>query len=455
MNEAEDIRHLKSFYESGVTRGIPFRTEQLSQLLLALTTYENKIIEALAADLGKSPFESYATEIGLVRDEIRLHRRKLKAWTRQQKQSTPLTALPAKSYTVARPLGVSLIISPWNYPLQLALMPLTSAISAGNCAAIKPSEYSVSTSALLEEMICKYFDQAYIKVFTGGQETSQNLLYQGFDHIFFTGSTRVGKIVMRAAAEQLIPVTLELGGKSPCIVDQNTNIRQAAKRIVWGKCINAGQTCIAPDYVLVHRAIKQELLNEMKKATSLFFGSNPIDSIDYPRIVNRANYNRLQQLMQDGTLVYGGQTNENLMIIAPTLIDEPQLDSPLMNEEIFGPLLPVISFENTHEAIQFVRNKPNPLALYIFSHDKHFQKQVMQNIQAGGITLNDTLMHFTNAALPFGGIGNSGIGNYHGKAGFEAFSHRQSVMKRATWIDIPVRYPPYGQKIKLLKWLMK
>ncbi len=455
MNEPEDISKLQAFFKTGQTRNLTFRKEQLSKLLNATTYYEQSILDALEADMGKSAFESYATEIGLVREEIRLHRRKLKTWASLNFRPTPLTALPATSYTQAAPYGVSLIISPWNYPFQLSLMPLTAAISAGNCAVIKPSEYSVATSEVVKEMIENTFDSDYIQVVTGGPEQTQKLLKQDFDYIFFTGSTRVGKIVAQAAIEQFIPYTLELGGKSPCIVDRKIDIKQAAKRIVWGKCINAGQTCIAPDYLLVHQDIQEELIKEMTKAIVVFFGQKPIESPDYPKIINRANFERLQQLKQYGKIVSGGQSDEPKLRIAPTFLSQPDLNSPLMQEEIFGPLLPIIPYQDLEEAVTFIQKKSKPLALYIFSANKNFQKTIRSKIHAGGVTINDTLMHFTNSSLPFGGVGASGIGSYHGKAGFDAFSHRQSVMKRATWIDIPVRYPPYGQKIKLLKWLMK
>ena len=455
MQEPGDISKLQAYFKTGQTRKLPFRREQLSALLAATTHYEKKIIDALAADMGKSAFESYATEIGLVREEIRLHRRKLKSWARKQYTQTPITAIPARSYTQASPHGVSLIISPWNYPFQLAMMPLTAAISAGNCAVIKPSEYSQATTAVLKEMIEKNFESQYIQVVTGGPAESQKLLQQPFNYFFFTGSIRIGQIVAKAAVEKLIPYTLELGGKSPCIVDRKVDVQQAAKRIVWGKSINAGQTCIAPDYLLVHQDIQEELIREMSKASVRFFGQNAIESPDYPKIINQTNFDRLQQLMQYGKVLSGGQSDEQKLRIAPTFLADPNLDSPLMTDEIFGPLLPIIPYQNLEEAVQFVQNKPNPLALYIFSSDKTFQQAIRAQVQAGGVTINDTLMHFTNSSLPFGGIGASGFGNYHGKAGFDAFSHQQSVMKRATWIDVPVRYPPYGQKIKLLKWLMK
>lgn len=455
MQEPGDISKLQAYFKTGQTRKLTFRREQLSVLLAATTHYEKKIIDALAADMGKSAFESYATEIGLVREEIRLHRRKLKSWARKQYTQTPITAIPARSYTQASPHGVSLIISPWNYPFQLAMMPLTAAISAGNCAVIKPSEYSQATTAVLKEMIEENFESQYIQVVTGGPAESQKLLQQPFNYIFFTGSTKIGQIVAKAAVEQFIPFTLELGGKSPCIVDRNVNIRQAAKRIVWGKSINAGQTCIAPDYILVHQAIREELIREMSMASVQLFGQNAIESPDYPKIINKANFDRLTQLMQYGKVLSGGQSNKQKLSIAPTFLSDPDLDSPLMTDEIFGPLLPIIPYQNLEEAVQFAQYKPNPLALYIFSSDHKFQDAVRAQVQAGGVTINDTLMHFTNSSLPFGGVGASGFGNYHGKAGFDAFSHQQSVMKRATWIDVPVRYPPYGQKIKLLKWLMK
>lgn len=450
-----DITSLKIFFASGKTRPIAFRKAQLRQLLKLIVQHETKLTAALYADLGKSPFESYATEIGLLKEEINRHIRQLKNWSEPRRIDTPIAAFPATSAIEPTPYGVSLIISPWNYPVQLALLPLVGAISAGNCAVIKPSEYSKNTSELLHELISSNFDPAYIRIVLGEARTSQQLLKQPFDFIFFTGSKAVGKLVMKAAAEQLIPTVLELGGKSPCIVDESADIKLAAKRILWGKTINAGQTCIAPDYLLVHETVKNQLVGYMQEAADRFFGTNATENDEYPRIIQQPQYERLVQLMQEGNILWGGQKNSDNLKIAPTLIDQLSAEDKLMQEEIFGPLLPVVSYTTTEEAIAIIQKNPKPLSMYIFSKRKRFVSQLKENILCGGITLNDTLMHFTNAGLPFGGSGFSGMGAYHGKHSFDTFSHQRSIMKRGNWLDVPLRYPPFGKKIKFLKMLLK
>lgn len=445
----------KSFFLTSATLDIKFRKSQLLKLREAIRSNEAEITQALAKDLGKSTFESYATEIGIVYEEIRLHLKKLHSWTKPKRVGSPIAAFPSKSFIKAEPFGVSLIISPWNYPFQLAIAPLVGAISAGNCAVIKPSEMSVHTSAVIEKIINGSFQENYIHVLNGDATASEALLKQKFDFIFFTGSPRIGKIVMKAAAENLTPVVLELGGKSPCIVDKNVDLKLVAKRIIWGKCINAGQTCIAPDYVLVHKSIKEDLLLNLKSAITELYGDNPKENADYPRIINEANVNRLEKLMQSGKVYTGGLIEAKEKYFSPTLIVDAANDSALMQEEIFGPLLPVVSFESIEDAITFVKNKPKPLALYLFTSDKKNLKLMLDQISAGGVTVNDTIMHFTNANLPFGGVGNSGIGSYHGESSFKSFSHMKPVMKRATWLDIPLRYPPFLKKLKLVKLVLK
>lgn len=445
----------KIFFRSNVTLDLDFRKNQLLKLRKIIKSNETEISEALNKDLGKSAFEAYATEIGIVYEEISLHIKNLNSWAKQKIVSSPIAAFPSSSFIKAEPYGVALIISPWNYPFQLALAPLVGAISAGNCAIIKPSEISTNTSILLEKLINSNFEASYVKIINGDATISEELLKHKFDFIFFTGSPRVGKIIMKAAAENLTPVILELGGKSPCIVDKDVNLELVAKRIIWGKCINAGQTCIAPDYVLVDKLIKDALLVQLKSAVSDLYSSNPKESIDYPRIINEANVNRLEKLMLSGKIYAGGDVVLKEKYISPTIILDADDDSPLMQEEIFGPLLPVVSFENIEEAIEVVRNKPKPLALYLFSNNKKNLKLMLDQISAGGVTVNDTIMHFTNSNLPFGGVGNSGLGSYHGESSFKAFSHMKPVMRRATWLDIPLRYPPFLKKLKLVKYILR
>jgi aldehyde dehydrogenase (NAD+) len=409
-NIEETINSQKLFFRSNVTLDLDFRKNQLLKLREIIKSNEIEITQALKKDLGKSAFESYATEIGIVNEEISLHLKKMGSWARQKRVGSSIASFPSKSYLKAEPYGVSLIVSPWNYPFQLAIAPLVGSISAGNCAVIKPSEKSTNTSLVIEKLINNNFDKNYIKVFTGDAATSEELLKHQFDLIFFTGSPRIGKLIMKAAAENLTPVILELGGKSPCIVDEGVNLKLVAKRIIWGKCINAGQTCIAPDYVLVKRSIKNELLTQLKSAVSGFYGTNPKESSDYPRIINEANVIRLQNLMQSGKIFDGGDVNVKEKYISPTLIVDADGDSALMQEEIFGPLLPVISYDTIEEAIEYVRNKPKPLALYLFSYNTKNSEMVLDQISAGGVTINDVIMHFSNPKLPFGGVGNSGFG---------------------------------------------
>ncbi len=450
-----DITSLKDFFAGGETKSVSFRKAQLKLLLLLINQYESRILDALYADLGKSPFEAYATEIGLLKEEIKRHLKHIKNWSKAEKVSTPITAFPASSYIETVPYGVCLIISPWNYPVQLTLLPLVSAISAGNCALIKPSEYTPNTARVLDELINKNFDPNYIRLAQGDAKTSQQLLKQPFDFIFFTGSTQVGKLIQKAAAEQLIPTVLELGGKSPCLVDETIDTKQAARRIMWGKTINAGQTCIAPDYLLVHESVKDALVIDLKQAVQDFYGKNILENPEYPKIVQKPQYERLTHLMKEGQVIWGGRYNDKSLKIEPTLITLHNTENRLMQEEIFGPLLPILTYRTAEEALEIIHKKPKPLAMYIFSKRKSFINKLKENVLCGGITINDTLMHFTNANLPFGGVGTSGIGAYHGKQSFITFSHQRAVMKRGNWLDIPLRYPPYRKKLKLLKMLLK
>lgn len=443
------------FFESGRTLELAFRRQALRTLQTLIQANLTPIAQALQADLGKSAFESYATETGIVLEEIRRHLSQLNRWAAPKKVGSPLAAFPASSYIVPEPYGCSLIISPWNYPFQLAIAPLVGAISAGNCAIIKPSEYSVHTSALLEKLINNNFDPGYIRIINGDAQTSKALLALKHDIIFFTGSTQIGKIVMKAAAEHLTPVVLELGGKSPCIIDQSADLKLAARRIVWGKLINAGQTCIAPDYVLVPENLMNKFAELSRQEIKKMFGHNILENQEYPKIINQMHFNRLKTLLKDAAPDEMPPMDEPARKMAPALVVNPKPESPLMQEEIFGPILPILPYNTLDEAVSFVKSKPKPLALYIFSNQSKTQQFLVKQLSAGGICINDTIMHFTNAALPFGGVGNSGLGSYHGKHSFDAFTHYKPVLNRKRWPDIPLRYPPFGNKLNIIKKILR
>jgi len=449
------INGQKAFFRQGITLDLNFRLSQLKLLQKLLKDHEDQLLDALFKDLGKSPFEAYATEIGLLHVEIKKHLHRLKYWSKPQHVSSSLTTFPAKSCIEHIPYGVNLIISPWNYPLQLAISPLIGAISAGNCVVIKPSEYSSNTSAVLDEMINTNFDPDYIRLVQGDATTSKQLLDEAFDFIFFTGSTRVGKEVMKAAAKQLIPVVLELGGKSPCVVDHTAKIELAARRIIWGKTVNAGQTCIAPDYVLVHEKVRDSLVEALKQEIARQWGASVITNKDYPKIIGKPQYDRLLQLMNGQKNLYGGNSSSEHLKIEPTLVEPASYDALIMQEEIFGPILPVLGFSDIQQALEIIDRHPKPLAMYVFSEEMKTVKTLTSNVLCGGITINDTLMHFTNEEMPFGGAGNSGIGKYHGKYSFEAFSHQRAVMKRGTWLDVNFRYSPFNSKLNLLKKILR
>lgn len=448
------IESQKEFFSSGVTKDLRFRLNQLELLYNLIVNYEDEITNALYLDLNKSEYESYLTEIGFTLSEIRFIRKRLRQWAKPKKVKTTLSLFPAKSYIYSEPYGVTLIISPWNYPFQLSISPLIGAIAAGNCIVIKPSEYSINTSKILSKLINENFPSNYIKVIEGGIETNQLLLKEKFDYIFFTGSVNVGKIVMQEASKHLTPVTLELGGKSPCIVDKDADLKLAAKRIVWGKFVNAGQTCVAPDYLLVHSDVKEKLISLMiDEIQKMYYANKKIESY-YPRIIHEKRFNHLLSLLDNENIIFGGVGNFNNLIIEPTIIDNVRFNSPVMQEEIFGPILPIITFESIEEVIKNVNEQDKPLALYIFSNSKKFQDTIINSISHGGGCINDTIMHLATPNLPFGGIGSSGIGSYHGKASFDTFSHKKSILKRGK-IDIALRYPPYNKSKKWLKRILK
>lgn len=447
----------KEYYLSGETLSVKFRIEKLRLLKKVIKDNEEKLLSALKKDLNKSNFEGYVTEIGILYQEIDYAIKNIKKWAKREKKKTDIVYFPAKSYIYKQPYGVVLIISPFNYPIQLAFSPLIGAISAGNCAIIKPSEYAINSAVVIEEIINSTFDKRYINVIDplGGKETVSELLSLKFDYIFFTGSVRVGKIVMEAASKNLIPVTLELGGKSPCIVDRDANIKLSAKRIVWGKYLNVGQTCVAPDYVYVHKAVKEELLKEMVKEIESEYGKDAKKSEDYARIIRKEEVKRLQGYLDEGEIYYGGEVDIEDRYISPTILTNIKENSKILEEEIFGPILPVYEFQDITEVIEYVNSKERPLALYYFSEDKNKIETVLSSTTSGGVTINDTIIHVSSTHIPFGGVGNSGMGNYHGKASFDTFTHKKSVVKRSTLMEFPFRFPPYKDKLKLIKKLMK
>lgn len=454
-NISELIDKQRSFYKQGNTLNVSFRLKQLKLLRKIILNNEESIIKALKQDLKKAPFEAYATEVGIVLEELSYTIRHLPAWAQDRRVRTPIKHFLSFSTICPEPYGLALIMSPWNYPFQLAMAPLIGSMAAGNCTIIKPSEYSPHTSGLLYKLISENFDERYIAVVMGNAQINKALLNEKFDYIFFTGSVQVGKIVMEAASKHLTPVTLELGGKSPCIVDETADIDLAAKRIVWGKLVNAGQTCVAPDYILVHKKVKEELIRAMIKYINNFYGKNPLDSEDYPRIINRKHFDRLLNLIKNERVIAGGEYKTDTCQISPTIIDNPSWDSPVMQEEIFGPILPVIEYKNLAQAIARVNSRPKPLALYYFSNDKKRQKRIVKSISFGGGCINDTIIHLGTPFMPFGGVGDSGIGAYHGKASFDTFTHYKAVLKKSNIMDIPLRYPPYKGKLQLLKKIMR
>lgn len=446
------LKQQRQYFATGVTRDIGFRVEMLQRLKGWMKTHEAKIMAALQEDLGKGQFESYVSEIMGSLEEIDLAVKKIKAWAKPRKVKTPLTLFKASSQIVYEPFGCVLVISPWNYPFGLSITVLIGAIAAGNCCVIKPSEFACHTSALIATMVKACFDEAYCTVAQGGVEETTMLLKERFDFIHFTGSTQVGKIVAVAAAKNLIPVVLELGGKSPCIVDETADIEISARRICWGKLMNAGQTCIAPDFIVVHEKVKAALLEALKRQIHAFYGDDPQQSEDYGRIINQNHFERLSALLNDGQIICGGQTDQSQRYIAPTVIDGVTWDDAIMKSEIFGPLLPVLVYDDLSQLIAILKQREKPLALYLFSKNKETQRKVVNELQFGGGCINATILHVANSALPFGGVGNSGMGSYHGAWSFETFSHRKSILNKSFMFDLKLLYPPYKNK---LRWIRK
>lgn len=452
----EILEKQRVFFGTHRTKNVEFRIEQLKGLKAAILAYEGKITEALYNDLHKSEAEAYSTEIGLCLREISYNTKHLKSWVKPLKVRSPIFFPLSKSFVLYEPYGIVFVIAPWNYPFQVVVTPLIGAIAAGNCAVLKPSELSPSTSQVIQDMIEEYFQEDYICVVQGDADVAQKLLEQRFDYILYTGSGFVGKIVMRAAAEHLTPLTLELGGKNPCIVDNDIDLEKTARRITWGKLVNTGQTCVAPDYLLVHKEVKENLVSRIKENVFEFYGDKIEGSKDYGRIINEKHFNRLSEYLEEGEIVFGGDTDLSELYIAPTLIENMPVDAKVMQEEIFGPILPIIEYSDITEAIAFVNKRPKPLALYIFSNNRDIQRKVLKETSSGGACINDVVIHVTSLNLPFGGVGKSGFGRYHGKASFELFSNKRSVMKQTALFDLKTRFPPYTEAgFKVVKRLLK
>jgi acyl-CoA reductase-like NAD-dependent aldehyde dehydrogenase len=446
------IQDQRSYFSTGITKDLSFRLEQLGVLRKAVKAREHELFRALKEDLHKPAFEAYGGESAIVVNEIDHAARHLRSWARPKRLPTPLAQFPARAFVQPEPYGVALIIGPWNFPVQLMFAPLVGALAAGNCAILKPSIDAPCTSHAMTKLIREHFDPAFITSIEGGAETAQVLLEEKFDVIFFTGGVATGRIVMAAASRHLTPVTLELGGKNPCIVDADIDLDITARRIVWGKFFNAGQSCVAVDYLLVDRRIKDDLLSRIASSIEAFYGDDPFKSPDLARIVNEPHFDRLINLLGRGDIIVGGETNRSDRYIAPTVIDNIIGNEPLMEDEIFGPLLPVIAYDDLSEAIDFVAARPKPLALYFFSRDRVRQDRVLAETSSGGACINDTVIHETVPGLPFGGVGDSGMGKYHGEDSFDAFSHVRSIIRNNFLLDVFLRYPPYQDN---LKWLRK
>jgi aldehyde dehydrogenase (NAD+) len=451
------LHKLKGYYSSGATRSYEFRNYQLNRLKTSILQNEKAIYDALYSDLKKSPEESWVTEIGFVVAEINHTIKHLKQWMKPAKVKTNFLNFPGKSYIYHEPLGVALIIGPWNYPLQLLLTPLIGAIAAGNCCVLKPSEHAGATATVIRKLISSVFSEEYVLIIQGEGSVVVPALMENFrfDHVFYTGSTTVGKIIYEMAAKQLVPVTLELGGKSPCVIESDANIEVAVRRIALTSFSNAGQMCVAPDYVLVHASIKEKFISALKDTVKKFYTEDAGNSYNYGKIINEKQFARIHRYLKEGNVVYGGRHDAQLRYLEPTILEDVPLDSAIMNEEIFGPVLPVLSFNNFEEAKRIIDRNPDPLAFYLFTESREKEKFWIENIPFGGGCINNASWHLTNFNLPFGGRGNSGIGSYHGKFSFDVFSHRKAVMKTPTWFDPQIKYPPFNGKLKLFKKIIK
>lgn len=456
MNAEAILEKQKIFFSTGVTLPVAYRKQALKKLYTIIDKYEEKIYDALNKDLGKSKSESYMCEIGLVKSEITFMLGHVKKLAKEKRVRTPLANYISRSFEKPSPYGSVLIVSPWNYPFLLTIDPLVDAIAAGNTAVLKPSAYSPNTSDVIKEIIAECFDPEYVAVVTGGREENAQLFSMEFNYIFFTGSQNVGKEVLRKASENLVPATLELGGKSPCIVDETANIPLAAKRIVFGKFVNCGQTCVAPDYLYCHESIKDELITEIKKQITIQYGDSPLENETYGKIINKKHFERLKNLIDNKKVIIGGNYQDDKLRIAPTVMDNVSRNDAVMCEEIFGPILPVLTYASTEKAIDDVRSRQNPLALYIFSSNKKNIAKWKSNVLFGGGCVNDTLIHLATSSMGFGGVGASGMGSYHGKRGFDTFTHYKSIVDKKTIIDLPIRYQPYSSfKDMLVRMFVK
>lgn len=457
MADISSLRQMRQFFDKGVTRPYAFRKQQLISFKNVLTKYEKDIYDALYVDLKKVPEESWFTENGLLMQEINYALKNLQEWMQPERVPTNLINLPSSSYLYPSPKGVVLIIGPWNFPLQLLLIPVAGAIAAGNCVVVKPSEFAPATGAVIEKMIGEIFSKKYVMVVQGDGAAVVPAMMNNFrfDHVFYTGSIPVGKAIYQLAAKDLVPVTLELGGKDPCVVESDANLKVAAKRIALGKFSNAGQMCVSPDYLLVHSLVKDKLLNYLIEYTQKFYGENPAETYGYDKIINGKRFDRLISYLSQGHIVFGGKYDREKLFISPTIIDELSPDAPVMQEEIFGPILPVFTFTSKEEALSLINRHPNPLSFYVFTGSKKKEEEWLSAVQFGAGCVNNTAMQFTNHHLPFGGVGQSGIGAYHGKNSFDVFTHRKSVMKTPTWFDPAIKYPPLKGKLKLLKFFIK
>lgn len=444
----------RTYFNTGATRTAAFRRQALERLRAALLEHEEELNAALLADLNKAPAESYFTETGMVLEELRFQLKHFEKWARPRRVITPLAQFPSRGELLPEPYGCVLIMAPWNYPVQLCLTPLVGAIAAGNCAVVKPSAYAPASSAAIARLLGEIFPPEFVAVVEGGRAENQALLEQKFDYIFFTGSPTVGREVMAAGAKNLTPVTLELGGKSPVIVDSTADIPLAARRIAFGKVLNAGQTCVAPDYLLVHRSVKDAFVREYRRALEEFFPGG--DYGELPCIVNDKHFRRASCLLAEQRVLIGGETDATRRFISPTLLDETDPAAPVMQEEIFAPILPMLCWQEREEVVRFIQSRPKPLALYLFTRDKEMERAVFDRCSFGGGCVNDTIVHLACSGLPFGGVGNSGMGSYHGKQSFDTFTHYRSVLKKANWLDLPMRYHPYsGEKLRWIKRFLK
>ncbi|POY38338.1 aldehyde dehydrogenase family protein [Solitalea longa] len=450
------INNQAAYFKSGATLSYQFRLDQLKRLKQVIRNNEQAIFDALNKDLNKHEFESYSTEVGVVYEELNFAIKNLKSWMKPERQSTPFALFPSSSYIHKDPLGCVLIIAPWNYPFQLLINPLIGAIAGGNCTVLKPSELAPATAEIVEKIITEVFDPAYVATIQGdgAQVIPEIMNSHRFDLVFFTGSIPVGYAIAEIAAKKLTPVILELGGKSPCIVDKDVDLHNAAKRIVWGKFTNAGQTCVAPDYLMVHNSRKKELIELIKKYTNEFYTETP-SSGDYGRIINKRRFTTLKNYLEQGNIIFGGQTTEEELYIAPTLMENVSIDAPLMTDEIFGPILPVYGFDSYKETLALINKNANPLAFYLFTSNKETEQFYINKVSFGGGCINNTLIHLGNPHLPFGGVGNSGIGYYHGKFSFDAFTRMKAVLKTQTWFDSGIQYAPFKEKIKLLRMFLR